>query len=275
VIGTFFAAQPIQVLEFGTWHGSSTLTWLKVCPQAHIVCVDTWLGSWEHWLNTDPGSHFSKDMLRVQDGRTFFFEDFLSNVVLSGLEERTTPIQNTTANAYELLSRQKMFFDLIYIDAAHDFESVLLDVEMASRLLKPDGVLCGDDFDTWDSVRKAVESWCQIESRTLYYGQNGWVVVPKSSKLNPLIRELEQEGFKKASLHTTTQVLSTLGSSPNFETTTALLMSSKGSSPNSLRRLVRQFLLTNYWVIQKNDQYSRKFPNLMRKLRELVSSFIA
>jgi hypothetical protein len=271
-ICTFFDAQYTKILEFGTWHGASTLSWLESCPQAHIVCVDTWLGSWEHWLNTVPGSHFSWDMLKVRNGQTLFFEDFLSNVVLSKLQERTTPLRNTTTNAYELLSRLKIFFDVVYIDAAHDYESVFLDVEMASRLLKPGGILCGDDFTAWNSVREAVEQWCQIESQVLYHGQNGWIVLPRSHKrLGSLIEGLELIGFEKVSFSHHRSTPTTPSTQKNLTETSTLLMSSKRSSPNTLRRLVRQFLLTNYWVTQASDQYFRKFPNLVDWIRSVAS----
>jgi hypothetical protein len=46
--------------------------------------------------------------------------------------------------------------DLIYIDAAHDFNSVLLDISFATHLF-PGATLCGDDAD-WTEVIKAVET---------------------------------------------------------------------------------------------------------------------
>lgn len=38
-------------------------------------------------------------------------------------------------------------FDLIYIDASHQYEDVLQDIRLASRLLKQGGILCGDDLE--------------------------------------------------------------------------------------------------------------------------------
>ena len=37
-------------------------------------------------------------------------------------------------------------FNLIYIDGNHSYETVLQDILISSKLLEPDGILCGDDL---------------------------------------------------------------------------------------------------------------------------------
>jgi predicted O-methyltransferase YrrM len=37
-------------------------------------------------------------------------------------------------------------FDIVYVDGAHDYLNVKHDIEMGLDLLKPDGLLCGDDL---------------------------------------------------------------------------------------------------------------------------------
>lgn len=50
------------------------------------------------------------------------------------------------------------FFDLIFIDADHTYESVKADLAAWWPKVKSPGVLCGDDY-SWDSVRKAVDEF--------------------------------------------------------------------------------------------------------------------
>ena len=36
--------------------------------------------------------------------------------------------------------------DIVYIDGGHDYKSVALDIEYWLSFLKPDGIICGDNF---------------------------------------------------------------------------------------------------------------------------------
>src|ERR1700744_5763069 len=46
---------PILIVEIGVWKGGSTITMADTIRKNEadgvVIAVDTWLGSWEHWLN--------------------------------------------------------------------------------------------------------------------------------------------------------------------------------------------------------------------------------
>ena len=75
--------------------------------------------------------------------------------------KNTAPI----ADYYKLLVMQSVtasrFFpdnslDFVFIDAAHDYESVKQDIKAWLPKVKKGGVIAGDDFSTWPDVAKAV-----------------------------------------------------------------------------------------------------------------------
>ena len=52
--------------------------------------------------------------------------------------------------------------DAIYLDASHEYESVVADLVAYWRVLRPGGVLIGDDFDSsWPGVVRAVNEFSE------------------------------------------------------------------------------------------------------------------
>lgn len=50
------------------------------------------------------------------------------------------------------------YFDLIFIDGAHDYENVCNDIEVSINALKSGGILCGHDYHMGGvDVQKAVQ----------------------------------------------------------------------------------------------------------------------
>ena len=42
--------------------------------------------------------------------------------------------------------------DFVFIDGAHDYESMKKDIQACKRILRPGGIICGHDFDRWCTV---------------------------------------------------------------------------------------------------------------------------
>ena len=148
------AVRPDVVIEVGSWMGHSAnyiATKAKILGLSpRVLCVDTFLGCWEHWWFPE----FQCE-LQLQAGRPKVYSSFLANVVNADNTDLIRPICLDSWNAAQVLSRFGVTADLIYIDASHDYDAVLNDVRNYSRLLSDRGVIFGDDAPH-SPVREAV-----------------------------------------------------------------------------------------------------------------------
>ena len=150
------AIRPKVIIEVGTWKGASAIHMARVAEElgldTRIICVDTWLGSPEHFLAQQPGW---RESLLLRNGFPHLYFTFLANVVRSGLSERIIPLPSTSENAAVILRARRIAAELVYIDAAHEEEPAYRDFRLYWDLLSPDGVLLGDDYIAWEGVTRA------------------------------------------------------------------------------------------------------------------------
>jgi predicted O-methyltransferase YrrM len=147
--------RPSLIVEVGTWLGGSAVHMGRLLRAAGlndscIICVDTWLGSSEHFLNAP-----ERRTLKLTDGRATFYDDFLQNVVRHGLEDLIVPFSITSVAAAEVFREIGLAPDLIYIDGDHTVRGFRADLELYWDILRPGGVLIGDDFD-WHEIHMNV-----------------------------------------------------------------------------------------------------------------------
>jgi hypothetical protein len=135
-------AQPLLVVEVGTWKGLSTIAMADVCRDAgvsaDIVAVDTWLGAPEFWTwgLDDPARGGS---LRLRGGYPTVFNTFVDNVVARKHTGVIAPLPLSSIAAADVLAYYKLAPHVVYVDAAHEYESVRADVATYWRLLRPGG----------------------------------------------------------------------------------------------------------------------------------------
>jgi hypothetical protein len=136
--------------EVGVWKGAGVVDMVLASPGAEVLAVDTFRGSTEHWLN-DKWVPFAKS--------GFLYDQFKSNIYHTGLTEVVTPLPMDSINASCLCAAKGLVFDLVHIDGAHDFESVLLDLRHWCGLAR---VIVMDDYcDEWPEVVRAVDTFCK------------------------------------------------------------------------------------------------------------------
>lgn len=149
--------KPKLIVEVGTWFGGSARHIATLAKdfnkEVEIVCIDTFLGSVEHWVAHEwlkPGM--------FRNGRPVIYEQFISNVIHLNLQKTITPFPIDSVNGALTLLRYNIKADLIYIDGGHEYESVSQDIKLYSNIVRPGGVMIMDDSHYEPIQRAAAEN---------------------------------------------------------------------------------------------------------------------
>jgi SAM-dependent methyltransferase len=168
---------PRRILEVGSWKGASAIKMAQLArghdPTAEVLCVDTWLGShrtlWEQPQFVE--------QLAMKHGFPQQYFQFLANVAISGLQTAIFPLPMTSYSAADVLTRRGLNFDLIYIDAHHDEEEVGGDIRRWYKLLRPGGIMFGDDYSIGEvGVIRAVNRFAADQGLYLRTVKEKWAV---------------------------------------------------------------------------------------------------
>src|SRR5262249_37008118 len=146
---------------------------------AAVICVDTWLGSIEHWQGCVRGWDIRP---YLKHGYPALYYQFLANVLHSKCEDLIVPVPNTSTNAARWLHRQQVTADLVYIDGSHEEDDVYQDLCNYWKLLRPGGVLVGDDWHAfWFGVICAVNRFVRERDLPLQVVGQKWLLQKPSS----------------------------------------------------------------------------------------------
>ena len=167
--------RPTRVIEVGTWKGGSALTMARELAarqlDAEVVCVDTWLGALEMWLDLDDTTRYGA--LDLRHGFPNLYYRFLANVVRAGEQGRITPFPVPSVTAAQWCALRGIRAELIYIDASHEEDDVYQDLVVWWDQVRDGGILFGDDW-AWDGVRLAVQRFAGEEGLTVRHSHDKW-----------------------------------------------------------------------------------------------------
>lgn len=138
-LSPFCNAQTRLIVELGSWLGKSARWMCNAAPNATVVCIDHWDGSPE--LVPQWGWMIGKS-----------FDQFCRN--LWDYRDQVVPLRMKSVDGIRLLAEHGARPDVVYIDAAHDYESVKADVEACIEAF-PGVPLVGDDWN-WRGVERGV-----------------------------------------------------------------------------------------------------------------------
>ena len=138
--------KPLKILEIGSWAGASAVTWASAIQKynnglGQVFCVDSWESS-----NTSPANQEGWDLHMNNLLKNYFiYQMFIHNIQCSGCSSIVTALRGYSKDI--ILNFAHNSFDIIYIDAGHDHESVKNDNKNSKPNLIISGILCGDDFN--------------------------------------------------------------------------------------------------------------------------------
>jgi predicted O-methyltransferase YrrM len=140
-------------VEVGTWLGKSIIYLAQRLqdigkPNVKIHCVDVFDFNGESFANT-----------------------FITNIRNAKVDSMITIHETNSVAASELFAESSI--DAIYIDAAHDYDSVKEDLQAWFGKVKKGGIFSGHDWTCAD-VQKAVEEHSQANGYELATHNNYW-----------------------------------------------------------------------------------------------------
>lgn len=146
------------VAEVGVAKGDFSQDILSVARPDHLVLIDYWKeGKRGH--GTAPGSGSKGAQDQVSD-----FDHVKSRFAKEIDAGTVRLIRDWSWDGLAKLEDESL--DWVYIDAAHDFDSVRKDLEAVRPKLKPGGTICGHDYVRWGrfgfrcGVIEAVTEFC-------------------------------------------------------------------------------------------------------------------
>ena len=119
-----------RLLELGTHEGASLIQWVERCGIRDITCVDVW---------EDEG----------------FFQRFLDNSDLLLETYKDLNLTYHVQTTFEYLKNCREGFDIIYVDASHYPQHVILDATLAFKCLNYGGLIIFDDYK-WTRIENGM-----------------------------------------------------------------------------------------------------------------------
>lgn len=161
-----------DVVELGVWAGMTTMS--LALPGVNVFAVDTWEGG-------DSDSSDRINGLALEIGRAELESQFWLNMG-ELLFSRVFPIRGDTGEV-----GQRWFYevDFVFVDAAHDYYSVKMDLDSWWPHLRAGGIMCGHDY-SWQGVQQAVHEKFPDANHARRLGADEnldiwWVRKPKDS----------------------------------------------------------------------------------------------
>lgn len=174
--------EKFRVLEIGSYAGASAITWALAIQKSQVkdwqvVCVDPWETDTAHYdeSKSDQPEVIEQLSHALKSGQVFTL--FNHNTGVAGVRDFLQIEKGTFKKISEKGGLGQ--FDLIYIDGDHRYHAVLDDLQRSAPLVKPEGILCGDDLDKqWSEIDQVncshkLQFDVIVDPKTFYYYHPG------------------------------------------------------------------------------------------------------
>jgi predicted O-methyltransferase YrrM len=143
---SFVQSKPIDLLEIGTWFGEgSTAAFFEALPDgSNVVLVDPWK---PYSTEADKCGAPSASAKKMDCVPHIAINSTLNRIYqLEKTRNITVTLVRSPSDDFLPLLKGRSF-DVIYIDGSHYYDAVKRDIQHAKRLIRDDGLICGDDLD--------------------------------------------------------------------------------------------------------------------------------
>lgn len=154
------------IVECGSWLGLSSRYLLSQAPNAKLICIDHWKGSFEHYESEECRKRLPS-----------LYERFCANCWQ--YRNRIVPMKTSIQEGLDEIASYSLRPDLIYLDASHDKTSVQRDLSLCLKLF-PNTRVVGDDW-WWKSVQTAVRELTEQKGLPLQTKGNAWLVALRTN----------------------------------------------------------------------------------------------
>jgi predicted O-methyltransferase YrrM len=149
ILASFMLDQDYRTfVEVGCKNGRTTGHILKTVPDSHVIAIDPWIAQ-EATNDPTKETYQDWDFGKIE-------AEFWANV--GEHKERCNMIRSTSEHAASLTFQDADgMFDLVFIDALHDYAHVKQDIALWWPKVRVGGILAGHDFNhRWPGVERAV-----------------------------------------------------------------------------------------------------------------------
>lgn len=165
-------------VEIGVFAGEMSRALLKASPELNLIMVDSWEGDGRAYEVESGDWHATLG----QQSQDEFMRQAKKRVEFAGSRARVVCSRSVAA-----AERVNPTMDFVFIDADHSYEGCAADIEAWFPKLKPDGLLCGHDYQNPDfpqfGVTRAVDEFVSRHGLVLEVGQNfcWFVKIPRDA----------------------------------------------------------------------------------------------
>ena len=134
-----FRGRDCNILEIGTFAGTSVIAMLNHLPGATATTIDTWINYTEMERNKSIPSLSTIEESNIE-------EIFHDNVRKSNMTNRITPFKGDSLIVLIEFIKQNKKFDFIYVDGSHLCLDCYTDCVLSWQLLSNNGIMVIDDY---------------------------------------------------------------------------------------------------------------------------------
>eukprot|EP00933_Yihiella_yeosuensis_P084615 TRINITY_DN99198_c0_g1_i1.p1 TRINITY_DN99198_c0_g1~~TRINITY_DN99198_c0_g1_i1.p1 ORF type:complete len:310 (+),score=37.45 TRINITY_DN99198_c0_g1_i1:76-930(+) len=169
---------PQFIVEVGSLHGHSAIQMATILDhiglrRIPVLCIDPFTGDTNMWASYQEDKAVG-GWTRVVDGRMTVFDQFMANVQFA--INRTLskyhilPFHATSTVGARWLAHKGYTPDIIFLDSAHEEDETFLELGLYYKILKPGGILFGDDYG-WEAVKNDVHRFVD-QHNAIHYADN-------------------------------------------------------------------------------------------------------